>query len=261
MGALLSEKGINAPTGTSGPSDAAMAIGSVRTVAVGMAIWGAPVLVAIILLGQQHVLIAIAAFFSKLAIVTFGGAYAVLAYMAQAAVTSQGWLTAGQMADGLGLAETTPGPLILVTQYVGFLAGWHAPAPFTPLLAGMLASVMTLWVTFVPCFIWIFAFAPWVERLEHARRLHAAMAAIAAAVVGVIANLSLWFALHVLFGRVHTDKWGIITTQAPEWSTFDGNAAVLATGAIIATLRYGRSPLVTILGTALASVAFSLLTF
>jgi chromate transporter len=155
-------------------------------------------------LGPGHVLWQIGAFFSKLAVVTFGGAYAVLAYMAQQAVQAHGWLSAGEMADGLGLAETTPGPLIMVTQYVGYLAAFRAPAPFTPLVAGILGALLTTWVTFTPCFLWIFALAPWIDRLEHAQRLKGCLAAITAAIVGVIGNLGVWFALHVLFAKVAT---------------------------------------------------------
>ena len=141
-------------------------------------------------------------FFSKLAVVSFGGAYALLAYMAQEAVETHRWMTAPEMVDGLGLAETTPGPLILVTQFVGFLAAYRDAAPFSPVAAGVLGAAMTTWVTFVPSMLWIFAGAPFVEQLRANRRLSGALAAITAAVVGVILNLSVWFALHVLFGQV-----------------------------------------------------------
>ena len=141
-------------------------------------------------------------FFSKLAVVSFGGAYALLAYMAQQAVETYGWMTAPEMVDGLGLAETTPGPLILVTQFVGFLAAFRDAAPFSPITAGVLGAAMTTWVTFVPSMLWIFAGAPFVEQLRANRQLSGALAAITAAVVGVILNLSVWFALHVLFGKV-----------------------------------------------------------
>jgi len=153
-------------------------------------------------LGPDHVLWDIGAFFSQLAVVTFGGAYAVLAYMAQEAVQGFGWLQPGEMADGLGLAETTPGPLIMVTQFVGYLAAYRAPEPFTPLVAGLLGAGLTTWVTFAPCFLWIFAFAPWIDRLGNAVRIKGGLAAITAAVVGVIANLAAWFAIHVIFAAV-----------------------------------------------------------
>ena len=146
-------------------------------------------------------LVSIGTFFSKLAVVSFGGAYALLAYMAQQAVETHHWMTAPEMVDGLGLAETTPGPLILVTQFVGFLAAFRDAAPFSPVAAGILGAAMTTWVTFTPSMLWIFAGAPFVEQLRGNRRLSGALAAITAAVVGVILNLTVWFALHVLFGR------------------------------------------------------------
>ena len=136
--------------------------------------------VVVVTLGPDHVLVDIGAFFGKLAMVTFGGAYAVLAYMAQEAVAGYGWMSAGEMVDALGLAETTPGPLILVTEFVGFLAAFRNPAPFSPLTAGVLGALLTLWMTFAPCFLWIFTFAPYVERLERAPRLQGALAAITA---------------------------------------------------------------------------------
>lgn len=172
------------------------------TVSAWLLIWFAPLALIGLALGPDHILWKIGVFFSQLAVVTFGGAYAVLAYMAQEAVQSFGWLQPGEMADGLGLAETTPGPLIMVTQFVGFLAAFRAPEPFTPLLAGLAGAALTTWVTFAPCFLWIFACAPWIDRLRHATRLKGGLAAITATVVGVIGNLSAWFALHVLFRRV-----------------------------------------------------------
>lgn len=191
-------------------------------------IWAAPMALVLLTLGQDHVLWEIGAFFSQLAVVTFGGAYAVLAYMAQEAVQGHGWLSAGEMADGLGLAETTPGPLIMVTQFVGYLAAFRAPEPFTPLTAGLLGAALTTWVTFAPCFLWIFTFAPWIERMEHARRLKGGLAALTAAVVGVIANLTLWFLLHVLFGRVAENHLGPLRLYSPDWSSLDWRAAILA---------------------------------
>ena len=150
-------------------------------------------------------LVSIGTFFSKLAVVSFGGAYALLAYMAQQAVETHHWMTAPEMVDGLGLAETTPGPLILVTQFVGFLAAFRDAAPFSPVTAGILGAAMTTWVTFTPSMLWIFAGAPFVEQLRGNRHLSGALAAITAAVVGVILNLTVWFALHVLFGQVDED--------------------------------------------------------
>lgn len=148
--------------------------------------------------------------------------------MAQEAVQGYGWLSAGEMADGLGLAETTPGPLIMVTQFVGYLAAFRAPEPFTPLLAGILGAGLTTWVTFAPCFLWIFTFAPWIERLENARWLKGGLATLTAAVVGVIANLTLWFALHVLFSKIGERQSGPVRLYWPDVASFNGQAALLS---------------------------------
>ena len=191
-------------------------------------------------------------FFSQLAIVTFGGAYAVLAYMAQEAVQGFGWLGAGEMADGLGLAETTPGPLIMVTQFVGYLAAFRAPEPFSPIVGGILGAALTTWVTFVPCFLWIFAFAPWIERLEHARRLKGGLALLTAAVVGVIANLALWFALHVLFSRLTQAQSGPLRMMVPVWESFDWRASSISL--LAAVLVFGmRLNVIGVLGVAAIS--------
>jgi chromate transporter len=207
------------------------------TVAAWLAVWALPMALVLVLLGPDHVLWRVGLFFSKLAVVTFGGAYAVLAYMAQQAVETQHWLSAGQMADGLGLAETTPGPLILVTQYVGFMAGWREGGVLGPLGGGLAAAVLTTWVTFAPCFLWIFAFAPWIDRLQSATRLQGGLAALTAAVVGVIANLSLWFAVHVIFARVGPVNWGPVYSIAPDWTSFDWRAGVLAIVAAVLLIR------------------------
>jgi chromate transporter len=198
-------------------------------------------------LGDQHVLWKIGVFFSQLAVVTFGGAYAVLAYMAQQAVEGYSWLSAGEMADGLGLAETTPGPLIMVTQFVGYIAAFRDPAPFTPVTAALLGAGLTTWVTFAPCFLWIFAFAPWIERLRHARRLQGALAAITAAVVGVIANLGLWFAIHVLFTRTSTSGW-------PDFSSIDGRTALIAAISALLLFPLKRSIFEVLAASALAGL-------
>jgi chromate transporter len=165
---------------------------------VGLALWWAPLALAVAFLGTGHVMTQIGLFFSKLAAVSFGGAYALLSYMAQEAVETQRWLSAPEMVDGLGLAETLPGPLIKVTQFVGFLAAYRDPAPFPPAAAGVLGAGLTTWVTFVFPMLLIFAFAPFVEQLRSNQRLSGALAAVTAAVVGVILNLTLWFAMHVL---------------------------------------------------------------
>ena len=196
---------------------------------IGLVAWWAPVVLVVATLGPDHVLASIGLFFSKLAVVSFGGAYALLAYMAQEAVATYGWMTAPEMVDGLGLAETTPGPLILVTQFVGFLAAFRDAAPFSPVAAGVLGAALTTWVTFVPSMLWIFAGAPFVEQLRANRRLSGALAAITAAVVGVILNLSVWFALHVLFGQVTEMHFGPV-----RWYAFDPLALDLKTAALAA---------------------------
>lgn len=203
-----------------------------KTVLAWGAIWALPLALVLATLGRDHVLWDIGLFFSQLAIVTFGGAYAVLAYMAQEAVQTFGWLQPGEMADGLGLAETTPGPLILVTQHVGFLAAFRSPDPFSPIMAGIIGAALTTWVTFAPSFLWIFTFAPWIERLQHATRLKGGLAALTAAVVGVIANLSVWFALHALFAQVTKEAIGPMMVQLPDMASFDWRAAVLSVAAI-----------------------------
>ena len=192
------------------------------TVLIGLAVWGLPVLMLDALFGGS-ILTAIGLFFSKLAVVTFGGAYAVLAYMAQDVVVEFGWLTATEMMDGLGLAETTPGPLILVTQFVGYLAAFREGGYGLAVAGGF----VTLWVTFVPCFLWIFAGAPYLDWISAQPRLNAALKAITAAVVGVILNLSLWFALHVVFGRVNEAQVGVARLWLPELATVNWQALVL----------------------------------
>jgi chromate transporter len=213
---------------------------TVRTAALWLAIWIGPLLMMAALFGRAHVTTDIALFFSKLAVVTFGGAYSVLAYMAQQAVETYGWLSAGEMLDGLGLAETTPGPLILVTEFVGFLAGYrHGGEP--ALAFGLLGAAITLWATFAPCFLWIFTGAPYVERLSTNPRLAGALAGVTAAVVGVILNLSLWFALHVLFGKVAAVRHGPLQLWTPDWSTLNVEALSLAllAAALLFGLRLG----------------------
>ena len=204
---------------------------------VGVVVWWTPIALAVLAFGPKHVLVSIGTFFSKLAVVSFGGAYALLAYMAQEAVQTYGWMTAPEMVDGLGLAETTPGPLILVTQFVGFLAAFRDAAPFSPVTAGMLGAAMTTWVTFVPSMLWIFAGAPFVEPLRANTQLSGALAAITAAVVGVILNLSVWFALHVLFGKVTEMRAGPLRWYAFDPLALDLRATALA--AIAAVLAFG----------------------
>lgn len=186
-------------------------------------IWWLPVAV-LWLLGGSDILVQLALFFSKLAVVTFGGAYAVLAYMTQDVVVQQGWLTTVEMMDGLGLAETTPGPLILVTEFVGFVAAFRDAG----LGMGVAGALVVLWVTFVPCFLWIFVGAPYIDWLGNQPRLQGAMSAITAAVVGVILNLSVWFTLHVVFAQVTERRYGPLSLWLPEWGTMDWRVPLLA---------------------------------
>jgi len=226
-----------------------------RTVLVWLCIWWVPLSV-LWLLGADALLIQVGTFFSKLAVVTFGGAYAVLAYLAQDVVTHYGWLSAGEMMDGLGLAETTPGPLILVTEYVGFLAGFKAGG----FGLGLAAALVTLWVTFVPCFLWIFAGAPYIDWLGDQPKLKGAMSAITAAIVGVILNLSVWFALHVWFTEIAQIKKGPFTFWTPSLSSLDWRVALLTVACAIAAfvLHWSIFRILTI--SALSGLAMSLLT-
>jgi chromate transporter len=202
---------------------------TVVTVLGWLAVWWVPLLAMMVALGPDHVLSQIGLFFSGTAMVTFGGAYAVLAYVAQQAVDVHHWLLPGEMLDGLGMAETTPGPLVQVVQFVGYMGAWRHPGALHPVLAGVFGSVVTTWVTFAPCFLWIFAGAPYVEWLRANPRLSAALSAVTAAVAGVIANLALWFALHVLFREVATVS-GPFGSQAtvPTLGSLDGGALAIA---------------------------------
>jgi chromate transporter len=211
-------------------------------------------------LGQGfQIYITEATFFSKAAVVTFGGAYAVLSYMAQEAVHRYAWLTPAQMMDGLGLAETTPGPLIMVAQFVGFMGAYHNPGTLSPLLAGVIGAVVTTWVTFVPCFLWIFAGAPYVEALRRNEKLSAALSAITAAVVGVIANLALWFSLHVLFREVTSVHWLGGTLAMPRLASIDIASSVIAASALVAALKFKVKFTWLLLGAAAAGLVFTLL--
>jgi len=222
-----------------------------RTIAIWLPVWLGPVVLIAALTGSASVWTQLGSFFSVMAVVTFGGAYAVLAYVAQAAVTSFGWLAPGEMVDGLGLAETTPGPLILVLQFVGFVAAYRHAGVMNPLIAGSLGSLLTLWVTFVPCFFWIFLGAPYIEALRQNKALSAALTAITAAVVGVVMNLALWFALHVIFGKVSSIGLGM---EIPVLSSLDWRAALLAAAAMVAMLRLKIGMLPTLAGSALAGL-------
>ncbi len=223
-----------------------------------LALWLAPVGALFLLAGPQNVFSQIAGFFSVMAVVTFGGAYAVLAYVAQEAVQNFGWLAPGEMLDGLGMAETTPGPLIMVTQFVGFMGALRDTGSLPPLLAATLGGLLTTWVTFLPCFLWIFLGAPFIERLRDNRVLTAALTAITAAVVGVILNLAVWFGLHVLFGEVGTISAYGLDLDLPVWRTLDLAALVLVTAAMAGVFWLRLSPVMVLAGCALAGIALRL---
>jgi chromate transporter len=218
---------------------------SMRIGAIFLLLWLLPTVGLLLAAGPANAFAQIAVFFSKMAVVTFGGAYAVLAYVAQAAVDRFGWLRPGEMLDGLGLAETTPGPLIMVTQFVGFMGAFRNPGSLHPYLAGALGGLLTTWVTFAPCFLWIFLGGPYVEMLRGNRPLSAALAAITAAVVGVILNLALWFALHTLFGELRAIPFGFGALEIPVLASVNWPAAVLTLAAIGAVfwLKTGLLPL------------------
>ena len=222
---------------------------SVRVCAVMAALWLAPTAALLFMAGPGHVFSEIAVFFSKMAVVTFGGAYAVLAYVAQAGVETFGWLKPGEMLDGLGMAETTPGPLIMVTQFVGFMGAFRDPGGLSPMLAGILGGLLTTWVTFTPCFLWIFLGAPYIERLRENRALSAAMTAITAAVVGVILNLAIWFGLHVLFREVGVFEGGGMHFAAPNTASLDPVSLALTAAALLAVFKF-RIGMMTLLAAA-----------
>ncbi|MCK6507752.1 chromate efflux transporter [Myxococcota bacterium] len=233
---------------------------TLRTAGTWLVLWGTPVVAIHLALGTDHVFSQLGRFFSAVATVTFGGAYSVLAYVAQQAVEHHGWLSAGEMLDGLGMAETTPGPLIQVVQFVGFLAAFREPGALSPLAAGVLGSVLTTWVTFAPCFLWIFTGAPYIEWLRGNRRLTAALSTITAAVVGVVLNLAIWFALHVAFGRVELWQGPLgFRLQLPDPATIDLPAVGIAALAFLATFRLHLGMIRTLLGAAVLGVAWTLL--
>ena len=228
---------------------------ALRVLVVWLAIWWLPVLAIIGMFGVQSVLAREGIFFSQAAMVTFGGAYAVLAYIAQRAVEGFHWVAPGQMLDGLALAETTPGPLIMVVQFVAFLGAYFHQTGLSPMTAGVIGSILTTWVTFAPCFLWIFLGAPYIEALRSNRALHAALSGVTAAVVGVVLNLSVWFALHTLFGRTQAVRYGWLTFDWPQWQTIHLAAAVLVAAALLAMLRFRIGMGWTLLGSAVAGAA------
>ncbi|UQN09410.1 chromate efflux transporter [Deinococcus sp. QL22] len=230
-----------------------------RILSTGLAAWFGPLLLIGSVFGFGSVFWQLATFFSTMAVVTFGGAYAVLAYVAQQAVQVYGWLSPGEMLNGLGLAETTPGPLIQVVQYVGFLGAFRDPEGLTPLAAGVLASVVVTWATYVPCFLWIFLGAPYIEQLRGNRALSGALTAITAAVVGVILNLSVWFALNTLFAKVAELQVGPLRLYAPDWRTLSVPSLVLALIAAFALFRFKLGPIPTLAMTTVLGALYVLL--
>jgi chromate transporter len=261
--------GGHASNATDGFSDAASLLGeetpdharpnlrwSLTISAVLLVLWLAPVLALGLTLGWHNVFTQIAVFFSKMAVVTFGGAYAVLAYVAQEAVRTFGWLRPGEMLDGLGMAETTPGPLIIVNQFVGFMGASRGATGLPPLLAGVLGGVLTTWVTFTPCFLWIFLGAPFVEALRGARALNAALSAITAAVVGVIANLAIWFSVHVLFSEVRPHALPGTVLEAPVLASLNLASLILTLAAAVAVFRFKVGVIPVLLASAAAGVLY-----
>jgi chromate transporter len=230
-----------------------------KVLAVWLPLWFAPLIVLLMTLGYDDVFTQIGLFFSKLAVVTFGGAYSVLAYMAQEAVQNYGWLAPGEMLDGLGMAETTPGPLIQVVQFVGFMGAFRDAGLLDPFTAGILASLLATWVTFIPCFLWIFLGAPYVETLRGNQAVSAALSAVTAAVVGVMLNLAIWFAVHVAFGEVNTVRSFGIQWLLPTWHSIQIASVVLALGAFIAMLRFKVGMLPVIFVSALLGIIYYLL--
>ncbi len=220
---------------------------ALRVAGICLALWLVPVAAILATLGSGHVFTEIAVFFSKMAVVTFGGAYAVLAYVAQQAVEGYGWLKPGEMLDGLGMAETTPGPLIMVLQFVGFMGAYRDPGVLSPLMAGVAGGLLATWVTFVPCFLFIFLGAPFIETLRGNKALHGALSAITAAVVGVVLNLAIWFAIHTIFRRTFAVRGYGFAFDMPVLASVDLWALALSAGAVIAIFRF-KVGMITTLG-------------
>lgn len=231
---------------------------TLRTAIVWLALWLLPVAALLTALGPDNVFSRIATFFSTMATVTFGGAYAVLAYVAQEAVESYGWLQPREMLDGLGMAETTPGPLIMVLQFVGFLGAYREATGMDPLLAATLGALLATWVTFTPCFLWIFLGAPFIERLRGNAAVSGALSAITAAVVGVVLNLAIWFALHTLFRTTKPISNGPFQFDVPVLTSIDPAAFVLSLGAAYAIFMMRAGVITTLLATSAAGLALYL---
>ena len=227
-----------------------------KVLAVGLTVWWAPLLAVMFWRGTADTVSKEAVFFSQAALVTFGGAYAVLAYINQAAVHTFGWLGPGQMVTGLGLAESTPGPLIMVTQFVGFLGAYRFPGGLDPVVAGMLGATVTVWATFAPCFLWIFLGAPYIERLRGNRSLNAALGAVTAAVVGVILNVAITFGIAVLFSDVSQGEYLNLTFPKPEFRSIDLFAVILAAVAFVGLWRYQWNVLWIVGGSAVSGLIY-----
>nr|MBA2637614.1 chromate transporter [Solirubrobacterales bacterium] len=219
---------------------------AIKVVVVGLTLWATPLIAVGVLVGTSSVFVEQGLFFSSAALVTFGGAYAVLAYVAQQAVEVYGWLEPGEMVRGLALAETTPGPLIMVVQFVAFLGAYRDPGSLDPWVAALLGGLLTTWVTFVPCFVFIFLGAPYVERLRGNRSLSAALTGITAAVVGVIANLALYFALHTLFAETRDVTWGPLELELPQLGTLRPISLLIAVAAAVMIFKLRWSVLRTL---------------
>lgn len=232
---------------------------AIKVTVIGLALWLGPVAGLLALVGPDNVFTSVAIFFSKMAVVTFGGAYAVLAYVAQEAVQFYHWLAPGEMLAGLGMAETTPGPLIMVVQFVGFLAAFRHPGPLDPMLAGTLGGLLTTWVTFTPCFLWIFLGGPYIEALRDNKAVSAALTGITAAVVGVILNLAIWFALHTLFGQVDERHAFGMVLQVPVLTTLNVASLALSVAAILALFRFKIGMIPTLVGCSTAGILIYLL--
>ena len=231
---------------------------ALRVASIWLALWVIPVLTLLVTLGFDNVFSKIAVFFSKMAMVTFGGAYAVLAYVAQQAVENYGWLKPGEMLDGLGMAETTPGPLIMVLQFVGFMAAHREPGALSPMMAGTLGGLLATWVTFTPCFLWIFLGAPFIEVLRGNRALNGALSAITAAVVGVILNLAIWFALHTMFRETAPVRSYGLAFERPVLASADPWALALCLAAIVAIFRFKAGMIPTLLACSAAGIILHL---
>jgi chromate transporter len=231
---------------------------ALRASSIWLALWLIPVIALLVALGTGNVFSQIAVFFSKMAMVTFGGAYAVLAYVAQQAVENYGWLKPGEMLDGLGMAETTPGPLIMVLQFVGFMAAFRDAGALPPMLAGTLGGLLATWVTFTPCFLWIFLGAPFIEVLRDNQALNGALSAITAAVVGVVLNLAIWFALHTMFGETAPVQSYGLAFERPVLTSVDSSALALCVAAIVAIFRFKVGMITTLLACSMAGIILHL---